>query len=72
MVNNLRKHLAPLFLSILKIYTTDFKNSIRSKLAKSIVTFFIDYMKKRPDEKFLRADDNSEDDAIIDDLKNFK
>ncbi|EAR85456.2 hypothetical protein TTHERM_00442060 (macronuclear) [Tetrahymena thermophila SB210] len=72
MVNNVRKNLAPLLLNILKIYTVDFKNSIRGKLSKAIVQFFVGYISRRSDEKFLRSEDSAEDDKIIDDLKNFK
>jgi len=32
----------------------------------------VDYMAKRPDEKFLKLEDNEDDDKIIDELKNYK
>lgn len=73
MVKNVRKVLAPKFLAILKTHAGDFKNSIRSKVARAIVAFIAKYMANRPAEKFLRSDEaDSDDDQIIDSLKNYK
>ena len=32
----------------------------------------VDYMAKRPDEKFLKSENNEDDDKIIDALKDYK
>lgn len=72
MVKNIRKTLVPKFLGILKTHAEDFKNSIRSKVARAIVAFIVKYKANRPADKFLNEDDNLDDDAIIDSLKNYK
>lgn len=72
MVKSIRKTLIPKFLGILKTHAQDFKNSIRSKVARAIVAFIVKYKANRPADKFLNEDDNLEDDAIVDLLKNFK
>lgn len=72
MVKNVRQQLSPLLLNILKTFSKDLKNSLRGKVAKRIVQFLSDYMTKKPNEKFLRENDNVDDDKIVDALKNFK
>lgn len=71
MVINVRKQLMPLFINILDKYAEDFRNSIRSKVARDIVAFIAKYRQTRTREKFLEGEETS-DELIVNRLKDFK